>query len=446
MSNEPTSEVSDHRAHLASRLSYGYLTVAVVLVATYIVVLHEAPWLWIAYWAVGLALTALSPWRPAFGVAAYAFTFYGTPRYSDLFVTLAQSGLLHWQVALAATGTAIWLFRSGRTPRFGSPILLAAIALFVWGGIAAALASAGSVPSVAGVRHSSLFLVHALVLLIVASEAMQQRTAPLVWTVLLCAGLAVRITWQGLDGIFLEGDLGPTVLMVVPFIVLLARTEASPLLRVSMWSLAIAGVASAALTYNRATAVAFCAMALVFLWRYRRAVWVLLSGLSVLVVMSAWFATSPYAERFRNALAELGGTATGSVTERFQLWRVGFSIVSTHPFFGVGPGRYAGEVGDVTENLRGMAAHNTFVQIAAETGLPALVLFVALFALVMISAQKASRAEHRLSAESTGGAIQTSLVVYIVAGLFVSRHDMAMAYILAGWSAALATVGPRPNA
>jgi O-antigen ligase len=78
------------------------------------------------------------------------------------------------------------------------------------------------------------------------------------------------------------------------------------------------------------------------------------------------------------------GESSESNSQRLWFWRVGFSAALDHPLIGVGVGRFAGEglalameVPDFPRAAADAQAHNIFVQLAAELGIP-LALAVAL--------------------------------------------------------------------
>jgi len=76
-----------------------------------------------------------------------------------------------------------------------------------------------------------------------------------------------------------------------------------------------------------------------------------------------------------------------SVRTRLVLWRAGFSMMTTNPLFGVGLGGfyershdYAPEMLDTVIWRPHENAHNYFIQILAELGIPGLILFLAVLA------------------------------------------------------------------
>jgi hypothetical protein len=411
-----------------------------LVVLAFVVLLRfdAAPWPWVVFWICGLILTAAAPVSPALAFGGYAATFYGTPRYSELFDQLVRSNLLHAEAIAIVFGTVMWMKTAGSRFRVGSSLLPIAVALGVWVALTALLAGADVPQSIYRPRHSPLFFVHAIALLLVASQALSSPAAARHVVVPLCIGLGIRILWQGRDGLMLEGDIGPLAVMVLPLAVWFARSDSSRLVRTVMAGAAIGALAVVSLTYNRAAAVALIVTLALLCWQHRRHVWVLVPALVAIVGAGVWLANSPYSTRFRQAWLELTGGGSGSVTERLALWRAGGEIVADHPIVGVGLGNYSGQLASYAPELRGLVAHNSYVQMAAETGLPGVALYVALFLTALILAARVAIRSPDHQTRRMASALQASLVAYLAAGFFISRHDMVLAYILVGWIAALA--------
>jgi len=147
-----------------------------------------------------------------------------------------------------------------------------------------------------------------------------------------------------------------------------------------------------------------------------RMAWLYGVGLGALGALAWWRVGGPFGRRFggalvavaiayavvataiagSGALAGLGltsaedrtstGEATQSDAHRLWYWRVAAEAARDHPLFGVGVGRFAGEglalamrSESVVPNAADAQAHNVFLQLAAECGIPlALAALVAL--------------------------------------------------------------------
>src|SRR5205807_10034040 len=68
----------------------------------------------------------------------------------------------------------------------------------------------------------------------------------------------------------------------------------------------------------------------------------------------------------------------GSAEQRFEIQKVGWQIFVDNPVFGVGVGAYPLENARYAPALGTRDTHNTYLNLAAEVGLPGLVLWCAL--------------------------------------------------------------------
>jgi hypothetical protein len=98
-------------------------------------------------------------------------------------------------------------------------------------------------------------------------------------------------------------------------------------------------------------------------------------GLLVLLAVAAWV----WYPQGRNL------DSAGALSYRITRGRAAIALITAHPVIGVGPGNFNDQSG-VADN-----AHNNYLQIAAELGLPALVLFLFVCASALRSAWDAAR-------------------------------------------------------
>src|SRR6202030_3237963 len=112
--------------------------------------------------------------------------------------------------------------------------------------------------------------------------------------------------------------------------------------------------------------------------------------------------------------------ASASARQRFDILKTGLHIAASHPVLGVGIGcyneanaRYAPELGE-------RDAHNTYVRLAAEMGLPGLLLWLALVGSVLTQVR---RRRARLEADDRTIQvlwIERAVIGFLVAGFFGS--------------------------
>ena len=67
---------------------------------------------------------------------------------------------------------------------------------------------------------------------------------------------------------------------------------------------------------------------------------------------------------------------TSTALSRFVLWKAAIAQIIKHPVTGIGVGAFAEHIGPEVMGRTGLHAHNLFLNLAAETGLPGLLIFL----------------------------------------------------------------------
>jgi putative inorganic carbon (HCO3(-)) transporter len=150
-------------------------------------------------------------------------------------------------------------------------------------------------------------------------------------------------------------------------------------------------------------------------------------------------------------LAAKSKVAQANVQSREAYWTAALEMAADHPLLGVGPGRFGIESRHYVLNdpigIVDPVAHNSYLEVLAEGGVPTLAVFLAFIA---GSWRLVARARRQfLVAEDVDGlrlatAVQASLVVAIVAANFLSVQITAPLWLLGGIAAVLA-LQPAPS-
>ena len=134
---------------------------------------------------------------------------------------------------------------------------------------------------------------------------------------------------------------------------------------------------------------------------------------------------------------EKNPTAYASAQVRRQVIKNSLKTTALHPLFGVGPGNF--QVVSAKE-LSGTwhTSHDTFLQLSSEAGLPALILYLmilwrAFSNLRVVKRYREGGSEQKLWA----GALNASLLAFIVASLFASEAYQYFPYFLVAYTSAL---------
>jgi O-antigen ligase len=129
--------------------------------------------------------------------------------------------------------------------------------------------------------------------------------------------------------------------------------------------------------------------------------------------------------------------AEGSARDRFEILKTGLSIFASNPVVGVGIGCYREANARYAPQLRERDAHNTYVSLAAETGLPGLLLWLGLVGSVLAQVRR----RRALLAADDGTIqvlwIQSAVIGFLVAGFFASYARLTLFYLFLGilWAA-----------
>lgn len=140
-------------------------------------------------------------------------------------------------------------------------------------------------------------------------------------------------------------------------------------------------------------------------------------------------------------------------TGRVKIWERGLGYMLSRPAFGVGMGNFQTAEGTISpmarrsesgHGVRWGAAHNTFVQIGAELGIPGLLLFVGLILSVFVTLRRVTRyaraGPQMKDLSRLAQSLMAALIGFLVGGFFLSLAYADMLYTLVALSLALAKV------
>jgi O-antigen ligase len=212
--------------------------------------------------------------------------------------------------------------------------------------------------------------------------------------------------------------------MAVPLLVAVLRVESRPgpgvrALAVLVATLLVAGVAA---TFSRGGALALAAAVTWLLLRRVLPVRVLvgtLAGTAVVIAVAAQFAAAGLSRAFQ----EKTFIAESNVDTRELRWQAAARMLAEHPVLGTGPGGFRGEYAAASRNAelaeQTPVAHNMFLEVAAELGLPAFCAFTGLVAVAFVAAERVLRTG-RDRAVMVG--VQAALIAVALGATFLSEQ------------------------
>jgi probable O-glycosylation ligase (exosortase A-associated) len=218
--------------------------------------------------------------------------------------------------------------------------------------------------------------------------------------------------------------------MALPMLVAVALSEERRLLRVAAGGLAALCVVTVFFTFSRGGLLTLAIVGVALLARSRHR-W--LSAAVVTIALLGVLALS--SERLRESYMERVGSIANfqedpSAMARLSTWETSWRVFLDYPLLGVGPDnvqvvywRYS------PEGAQFRVAHNAFLQILSECGLPALLLLLALFGVSFVRLERLRRGPVPWAA-THAGMLQVSLLAYVAGSMFLSLAYLELVYHL----------------
>jgi O-antigen ligase len=250
----------------------------------------------------------------------------------------------------------------------------------------------------------------------------------------------------------LAAALIPGFIMSLVLVVVLKR---APLARLAAAGAATICIVGLFFTVSRGGLVglAVALVAAVFVSGRWRPIAVVASVSVALLTVGYFSFVAPAQERTRVTEAQ-GGTG------RTEIWKIGMRMVKAHPVRGVGLGNFQNssvhyllQPGEIRRSDffvdQPHVAHNTFLQVLAELGIPGLALFLAIIAFSMSSALRAAWAFERagdLRMELVARGLLVSVSGLLASDFFLSANYSKQLWLLLGLGPALLVIARREPA
>jgi putative inorganic carbon (hco3(-)) transporter len=219
-----------------------------------------------------------------------------------------------------------------------------------------------------------------------------------------------------------------SIVMTLPLAVYLIRRDVAPIWRtITLMCLPVLTFA-VFVSQSRGGVTALGALCLLGWMHSRRKFataiggFVILASLAIAVPSVTW-------NRFQQ-IQITGRPTTGaemSTRTRIELWRGGFRMIVTHPIFGIGLDQFKNQVGYYNPALyqvsnRTYIAHNTYIHIAAEEGVPVFGIFLSMLWLALRNFRVAQTSEFSSHLSEVALAMKLGLIAYMIAAFFLSAQ------------------------
>ncbi len=217
--------------------------------------------------------------------------------------------------------------------------------------------------------------------------------------------------------------------VAAPIAFYVARGEKQRWLRLACYAISLMMAITVPFTLSRGGFLGLCA---IFIGLALKSRYKLAGLLLVLLLGGITFPLLPSRVVERVGTIRTAAETDQSAQMRFDAWRVSWRIMNDHPVFGVGPRNMVELYQYYHDASSARVAHNSYLQMAVDAGVPALLFFLGLISLSMLRLRATRRILQTRAPDSsliayTHG-LEVGLVGYLVCAIFLSRHDLELIY------------------
>ena len=393
---------------------------------------------WALLWLVGLGGLMGAPLVPSFGPLIYLLITYSVPRYTPPYYLINNIALPETVAYFAIAALIIQRFTKGEKIELGG--LSAWLMIGLWFFLALSAIAAvltGSPWDPAGIAPMGR-LNQTLIMFFLGMSVLSNRIGLIALAITLLLVVFVRVG-AGLEFVRGDHDLAYMIAVLFPFLLALTigYTRRVPA-RLALAASTVFLLTVLVFTRNRGALVGLAAGILVLWLRSSKKLVLAVCGIAIAVVAYQFL---PW-ENLVRGLTTIG--IDQSSEGRLNVWHAAFRMIASNPILGVGLGNFQEKSLQYGENpiMGALVAHNNFLHIAGEGGLFALAAYTGLITATFLAALRLCRSG--IPWLRVGGRIvEASMVGYVIAGLFLSRHNFALAYLVMGLANGLSRLPQR---
>lgn len=389
--------------------------------------------------------------RPFYGLLVYSWLAYMRPQ-DMAWGPSKVMPLSLWVAAAILAGLVLALGRE--RPFTWAPETLLMAVLAGWIGLTTYLAIFPDVANVAFGRYWKAILIALL-----TTGMVRDRRRLRILFLVIAASIGLLAAKYGVFGLLRGGtrfDNGPGGMlndnntfalglnMVLPLLLAVVATERSRLLRLAAGGMALLAILTILFTFSRGGLLTLGVVGVLLIWRSKRrllATAVLALGLVAAVALTSGDLKEQYLER---AASIRNYQQDNSALGRLNSWKVSWLVFQDYPVFGIGPNNLEMVFDQYTpRRVRFHVAHNSYLELLAECGLPGLLLFLAMLGAAFLRLERLRRRPAAPWVGIYAGMLQASLAAYMVGSMFLNMayFDLVYHLVALGVSLEIAAMG-----
>lgn len=237
--------------------------------------------------------------------------------------------------------------------------------------------------------------------------------------------------------------------MMLPLLVGIATTDERKWVRVTAAVMAALCVPTIFFTFSRGGLLTLCVVSALLFWRAKNRL--VIAGLMAAALVAFFaFTSASITERYLDRAASIGDyEEDGSAQGRLNAWKTSWYVFLDYPVVGVGPNNLAAVFQRYSpEADRFRVAHNAYFQILAESGLPALLLFLAAIGAALWRMERLRRLCQNTTplrwVEVQARMLQVSIAAYLAGSMFLNTAYNEVIYHLIALTVCLEVVAAQP--
>jgi putative inorganic carbon (hco3(-)) transporter len=238
-----------------------------------------------------------------------------------------------------------------------------------------------------------------------------------------------------------HNDYTYIILMIFPFVYLFLRITKSFFGKLLLVSILAASCVGVALSLSRGGILALV-LEIGFIYVFTTTGAKRLAMLIIIGTLGTGAVIYQFAAREENQAGNY--SAEDAKSSRLELWKAAGNAFAAHPVLGIGSrrfGEFSQDYGEISYDNRGKVTHNTFIEVAANTGLLGIVSFVLMLRGIYVAVRGA-----KLAPKPTDGLIEIRLATLVClltilfrALLDAKPHDWSF-YVIATIAIAASTL------
>lgn len=229
--------------------------------------------------------------------------------------------------------------------------------------------------------------------------------------------------------------------MMLPLLVGIAITDERKGVRVTAAVMAALCVPTIFFTFSRGGLVTLCVVSALLLWRSKQRF--LVAGVMAVVLIGFLALTSEtVTDKYLNRASTIDNyEEDGSAQGRINAWKTSWYVFLDYPVVGVGPNNLAAVFRRYSPEVdRFRVAHNAYFQVLAESGFPALILFLGALGVALWRMEVLRKATAQPWVEVQARMLQIAIVAYMTGSMFLNTAYNEVIYHLIALTVCLEVV------